>query len=131
MATKRAAVPSVLHQAPLGTYLGWNLTAAGFFAGRGCGFSGGYVPFARTRAERQAAGDPRPSVEERYGTLEGYACVVEKAARRAVTERFLLQSRCGPVGEGGSAQPRAAWRARQLRGKSTARPRAVCASGME
>ena len=87
-----SGVPSVLHQAPLGTYLGWNLTSAGFFAGRGCGFSGGYVPFARTRAERQAAGDPRPSVEERYGTLEGYACVVEKAARTAVTERFLLQA---------------------------------------
>ena len=87
-----SGVPSVLHQAPLGTYLGWNLTAAGFFAGRGCGFSGGYVPFARTRAARQAAGDPRPSVEERYGTLEGYACVVEKAARTAVAGRFLLQA---------------------------------------
>jgi hypothetical protein len=87
-----SGVPSVLHQAPLGTYLGWNLTAAGFFAGRGCGFAGGYVPFARTREERQAAGDPRPSIEERYGTLKGYACVVERAAKSAVAERFLLQA---------------------------------------
>jgi hypothetical protein len=86
-----AGVPSVLHQAPLGTYLGWNLTASGFFAGQGCGFSGGYLPFAKTRAERTAARDPRLSIEERYGTLEGYVCVVERAASRAVKDRFLLK----------------------------------------
>jgi len=86
-----AGVPSVLHQAPLGTYLGWNVTASGFFAGQGCGFSGGYVPFAKTRASRLEAHDPRPSVEERYGTLDGYVCVVERAAARAVQDRFLLQ----------------------------------------
>ena len=83
-------VPSVLLQAPLGTYLGWNVTKAGFFAGHGCGFSGGYIPFARTAAERAAAADPRPSIEERYGTLEGYVCVVQAAVDRAVRDRFLL-----------------------------------------
>jgi Alpha/beta hydrolase domain len=86
-----AGVPSVLHQAPLGTYLGWNLTAGGFFAGQGCGFAGGYVAFAKTRAERASTHDPRLSVEERYGTLEGYVCVVEHAASQAVGERFLLK----------------------------------------
>jgi hypothetical protein len=86
-----AGVSSVLHQAPLGTYLGWNVTAAGFFAGQGCGFSGGYVPFARTKADRLKRKDPRPSVEERYGTLNGYVCVVERAAAQAVADRFLLQ----------------------------------------
>jgi hypothetical protein len=83
-------VPSVLMQAPLGTYLGWNIVASGFFAGQGCGFTGGYVPFAKTRAERVAAGDPRPSVEERYGTLEGYVCTVTRAVDSAVRDRFLL-----------------------------------------
>ncbi len=87
-----SGVPSVLHQAPLGTYVGWNVTASGFFAGQGCGFAGGYLPFPRTRAEREASGDPRLSIEERYGTLDGYVCVVRRAAARAVTERFLLQS---------------------------------------
>ena len=86
-----SGVPSVLHQAPLGTYLGWNLTASGFFEGQVCGFQGGYVPFARTRAERLAVGDPRLSVEERYGTLDGYVCAVERAAARLVADRFLLQ----------------------------------------
>jgi hypothetical protein len=84
-------VPSVLHQAPLGTYLGWNVTAEGFFKGSGCGLSGGYVPFAKTKAERLAAGDPRPSLEERYGTHERYVATVRTAAARLVRDRFLLQ----------------------------------------
>lgn len=86
-----SGVPSVLHQAPLGTYLGWNVAGAGFFAGEICGFQGGYVPFAVTKAEREMTGDPRPSIEERYGTLEGYVCTVRRAADAAVAERFLLR----------------------------------------
>jgi hypothetical protein len=86
-----SGVPSVLHQAPLGTYLGWNVTASGFFKGQGCGFAGGYWPFAKTAAERTTSGDPRLSVEERYGTLDGYVCVVERAAEEAVRQRFLLR----------------------------------------
>jgi hypothetical protein len=89
---RTGGVPSVLYQAPLGTYLGWNTTAAGFFKGQVCGFVGSYWPFAKTRAEREAAKDPRPSVEERYGTLDGYLCVVRRAAERAVSERFLLRA---------------------------------------
>jgi hypothetical protein len=86
-----SGVPSVLHQAPLGTYLGWNITASGFAKGTICGFSGGYVPFAATKTDRLKTGDLRPSVEERYGTLEGYVCVVRRAAEQAVTDRFLLR----------------------------------------
>jgi hypothetical protein len=84
-------VPSVLHQAPLGTYLGWNITASGYLKGRGCGFSGGMIPFARTKAEREALGDPRPSLEERYGTHENYVAKVKAAAQSLVQQRFLLQ----------------------------------------
>jgi len=87
-----AGVASVLHQAPLGTYLGWNITAAGFFKGQGCGFTGGYVPFAKTATARQTSGDPRPSIEERYGTIDGYVCAVRRAAEQAVTDRFLLRA---------------------------------------
>jgi hypothetical protein len=85
-----SGVPSVLLQAPLGTYLGWNLTANGFNKNQLCGFAGGYVPFARTRTEREQTKDPRPSIEERYGTLDGYVCVVKHAVATAVGERFLL-----------------------------------------
>ena len=85
-----AGVASVLYQAPLGTYLGWNVIRTGFFAGQGCGFSGGYVPFALTKADRLAKNDPRLSLEERYGTQEGYLCVIRRAAEQAVRDRFLL-----------------------------------------
>jgi hypothetical protein len=86
-----AGVASVLHQAALGTYLGWNVQSSGFFAGQICGFTGGYVPFAMTRADRVKAGDPRLSIEERYGTQEGYACVARRAAEGLVRDRFLLR----------------------------------------
>ena len=85
-----SGVPSVQLQAPLGTYLGWNTFRSGIFAGHGCGFQGGWIPFAATKADRARTGDPRPSLEERYGTHEGYVAVVRKAIERAVAERFLL-----------------------------------------
>jgi len=84
-------VASVLHQSPLGTYLGWNVTASGFEKGRLCGLNGAFVPFARTKAAREAAADPRPSLQERYGTHDGYVAVVRSAAARLVRDRFLLQ----------------------------------------
>jgi hypothetical protein len=83
-------VASVLHQAPLGTYLGWNVTAQGYLKGRECGLNGAFIPFAKTKAEREAAGDPRLSLVERYGSHEGYVAVVKRAADRLVRDRFLL-----------------------------------------
>jgi len=85
-------VPVVLHEAPLGTYLGWNITAAGFHQSQICNYAGGMIPFAATKAERLAKNDPRLSLEERYGTHDGYVRAVQTAAARAVAEGFLLQS---------------------------------------
>ena len=48
------------------------------------------MPFARTRAEREASGDPRPSLEERYGSHARYVEAVRKAADARVTEGLLL-----------------------------------------
>lgn len=87
-----AGVASPLHQAPLGTYLGWNTFSAGFFKGQICGFVGGFVPFARTKAERTTSGDARRSLEERYGTQEGYVCSVRRAADALVRDRYLLRA---------------------------------------
>lgn len=86
-------VPVVLTDAPLGTYLGWNITAGGerpFHQGQICNYVGGMVPFARTRAERMASGDPRLSLEERYGDHAGYVQAVRRAAARATKAGFLL-----------------------------------------
>jgi hypothetical protein len=85
-------VPVVLRDAPLGTYLGWNITAGGFHKGKICNYAGGMIPFARSRAERLAAGDPRLSLEERYGTHDGYVQAVRVAAANAVAQGFLLQA---------------------------------------
>ena len=83
-------VPVVLHDAPLGTYLGWNVSANGFHKDQICYYAGGMIPFARTAAERRASNDPRPSLEERYGSHAGYLAAVQKTAARAVAEGFLL-----------------------------------------
>jgi hypothetical protein len=85
-----AGVRSVLLEAPLGTYTGWNPTGAGFFKGQIQSQIGGYIPFAKTKAERTASGDPRLSLEERYGTHDSYVARVRAAAERLVKERFLL-----------------------------------------
>lgn len=86
-------VPNVLTDAPLATYLGWNITAGGakpFHQGQICNYVGGMVPFARTRAERLANGDPRLSLEERYRDHSGYVAAVQRAAANAVARGFLL-----------------------------------------
>ncbi|HEX4948430.1 MAG TPA: alpha/beta hydrolase domain-containing protein [Blastocatellia bacterium] len=85
-----SGIASPLHQAPLGTYLGWNVTRSGFYKGRGCGFAGGFIPFAKTKAERLANDDPRLSLEERYKDHAGYVAVVKKAAESLLQQHFLL-----------------------------------------
>lgn len=100
-------LPTVLGEAPLGTYVGWNLATTGWYGPNasngpgsvgqvfaGAGNSGGYLPFWDTRAHRMGdvPADPRLSLEERYGTHDGYVCVVTAAANEAVEERFLLAS---------------------------------------
>lgn len=77
-------IASVQHLVPLGTYTGWNQRAEGYGRGGGCGFFGGFIPFAKTRAARLAAQDPRPSLEERYGDHQGF---VERV-RAVVAERL-------------------------------------------
>jgi hypothetical protein len=90
---EQGGVPVVLLDAPLGTYLGWNITAGGarpFHQGQICNYVGGMIPFARTLDERKATGDPRLSLQERYTHHDGYVAAVRKAADKATKEGFLL-----------------------------------------
>jgi alpha/beta hydrolase family protein len=91
-----AGIKAPLQMAPLGSYLGWNVISAGVFKGQLCNNNGttvaGYIPFAKTKAERIASGDPRLSLEERYHTHEGYVKAVRDAANKLVAQRYLLQS---------------------------------------
>ena len=76
---------------PLATYTGWNFrnTAIGgteqFFP-----LMGSYIPFARTKAEREQARDPRLSVEERYHSRDEYLKLVQDAAAPLVKDGYLL-----------------------------------------
>ncbi len=79
-------------QAPLGTYTGWNVRRAGFSQGDACDLTGGYVPFAVTKAQRQAKGDPRLSLEERYGSKANYVTAVTAAVNGLVSQRLMLAS---------------------------------------
>ena len=76
---------------PLATYTGWNFRSAAiggteqFFP-----LLGSYVPFASTKAEREQAGDPRLSIQERYPSREQYLKLVQEAAASLVKNGYLL-----------------------------------------
>jgi Alpha/beta hydrolase domain len=73
---------------PLATFTGWNVfrDLPDEFADR----DGSRVPFARTRAEREASGDTRLSLQERYRSLDDYVTEVQACVDRLVAERLLL-----------------------------------------
>jgi hypothetical protein len=77
---------------PLATHAGWNLRH------RDIGgenqlliFAGSTIPFPRTRAEREASGDPRLSIEERYRSRDDYLARVRQAAVALARERYVLE----------------------------------------
>jgi hypothetical protein len=86
-----AGIKSPLLSAPLGTYTGWNVTAAGPLKGQSCALQGGFIPFAKTKTERMAHGDPRPSLEERYRSHDEYVTTVSAAAATLVRDGYLLR----------------------------------------
>ena len=75
---------------PLATYTGWALRA-GPQANDGCEGTGQMIPFAKTKADRIAAGDPRPSIEERYSSLAAYTSRVTDAVDEMVAKRLMLK----------------------------------------
>src|SRR5207248_9150525 len=77
-------------EVPLGTYTGWNVRKAGYSEGDSCDLLGAFIPFFRTKAERSAANDPRPSLQERYPTHDVYVQKVRAAAAKLVADRLLL-----------------------------------------
>jgi hypothetical protein len=83
---------SITLQVPLGTYTGWNVRRAGFSEGDACDLTGSYIPFALTKAQRTLTGDPRLSLEERYGTLPQYTKLATAVADQLVAQRLLLAS---------------------------------------
>ena len=87
----RAGVLAPMVRAPLGTYTGWSLRARPNAAGYMHQMYGSYIPLPETPEEREATGDPRTSILERYGSKEGYVQAIEQAARALVAEGFMLE----------------------------------------
>ena len=80
---------------PLATYAGWNVRhadigGAGQVLAPGGTVAGCAIPFAATREERLASGDPRPSIEERYGSREEYLERVRACAESLVESGYVL-----------------------------------------
>ena len=78
---------------PLGTHTGWNLRRPDSGAENELvSLGGGYIPFAITRKEREQSGDPRLSLEERYGSFRGYIDQLEARCREMAKQGYLLES---------------------------------------
>jgi hypothetical protein len=87
----RGGVRLIDLQVPLGTHTGWNERAPETgFPWATARFDGSFLPFARTEAERQETGDPRPSLAARYPTREDYVAKLRAAAGSVVAAGFLL-----------------------------------------
>ncbi|UUX94883.1 alpha/beta hydrolase domain-containing protein [Aquabacterium sp. J223] len=86
----RAGIRSVEARAPLGTSVEFNYVATPGIVDLS-NLTGGYIPFHKTTAAAQAAGDGRPSLEQLYGTQAGYVAAVTAAADELVAQRLLLR----------------------------------------
>ena len=80
-------------QVPLGTYTGWNQRAPNLGApGEMIAFIGSFVPFARTKAERLKAKDPRMSLEERYRDRQDYLAKIAAAGKSLAQDCYVLEA---------------------------------------
>lgn len=104
----RGGVRHPFIEAPLATHTGWNLRREGFGSGELCVASGMRIPFAKTRAEREQAGDPRLSIRERYENEREYTAAVRRAAARLVKDRLLLEADVDAIVEQAAERYRAA-----------------------
>ena len=76
---------------PLATYTGWNFRNPSVGGTKELvPLMGTSVAFRKTKIEREAARDPRRSVEERYTSRDAYLTQVREAAERLVKGGYLL-----------------------------------------
>ena len=78
-------------QAPLASYMGWNLRAPEIGAPKELySMRGSYVAFPKTAEDRKKTGDPRPSIEERYENREAYLEKITEASLKLALEGYIL-----------------------------------------
>jgi hypothetical protein len=87
----RAGIRLPAVEVPVGTYGGWNFRDPAIGSGDQLfGEMGSFHPFARTKAGREASGDSRLSVEERYESREAYRAKADAVSKKLVAERLVL-----------------------------------------
>lgn len=86
----KAGIRSVEARVPLGTSIEFNYVATPGIVDLS-NLTGSFIPFHKTQVARAAAGDGRPSLEERYLDQAGYVAAVTSAANELVAQRLLLQ----------------------------------------
>lgn len=92
-------------QIPLATYTGWNLRARELGAPDELySMAGSWIPFPKTKAEREERRDPRLSIEERYATREEYLQKIGAAARVLVQQGYLLDRDVAAIVERSAAE---------------------------
>lgn len=78
---------------PLGTGTGWVFRPAEYGSSHEFyPLRGAWVPFAKTKAERETANDPRLSLEERHGSKDAYLDQVKAATQKLIEQRFLTDA---------------------------------------
>jgi hypothetical protein len=93
---------------PLATYSGWNEYRPPYPAGELADRDGSCLPFAVDKAARQAAGDPRPSIAERYKSGADYVAKVEAVVSALQKDRLLLAEDAKSYVERAHREPRVA-----------------------
>ena len=87
---------------PIATFTGWN---APIDKAKGDCALGARLPFPASRAAREASGDPRQSLPERYGSRAYYVGALRSVADKLVKERLLLPSDADAYVTAGKAAP--------------------------
>ncbi len=75
---------------PLATYTGWNEYKPPYPAGEIADRDGSCLPLPVDRAAREASGDPRPSIAERYRSGADYVARVQAVVTQLMSDRLLL-----------------------------------------
>ena len=86
-----AGIRHPLVDVPVATLLGWNVRTPEFGGPDLCDLLGSTIPLPKTRGEAQSAGDPRPSLEELYGSHDAYVDKVAQSAKKLQAQRLMLR----------------------------------------
>jgi hypothetical protein len=86
--------------APLGTHGGQNRPQT--FT---CSLVGSWTPFAATKAQREAAGDARAAIAERYKNRDDYVNRIRVAAQELIAQGLLLPDDAAVIVQAAAAHP--------------------------